>query len=118
MHPFSAGPLSLVPAAGALCLWIGAIAAIVYRERQLLWFLLCFALSQGLVFLAGLFRGSSSSAGPFLWAFLACQTILAGYLVWRCRGARVAAVPLALFCVTYALFAGLIAAMALSNRWL
>ena len=53
-----------------------------------------------------------------VYVFFAAQLVLAGTLVYRARGARVAAAFLALFSLSYSWFAGFIATMAFTNRWL
>ena len=53
-----------------------------------------------------------------LGAFLILQVLLCGYLIWRTKGARTAAAPIAVFCVSYAFFAAFIASMAFNDSWL
>ena len=120
LMPFAAGPLTLIPALGTVCLAIG-IGLGVMKHKPALWLFLIPALfCEALVGIAGLFRGElrGSASEWALVAFLIFQLALCGYLVWRVRGARTAAVPLALFSLTYAMYAAFIASMAFSDSWM
>ena len=126
-NPFVAGVLSAIPFAGIVCLAVGAVIGVAKRQRQLLWFFASVALSQGYVAVAGLFRrmlkGDAGNTVFLLWnalslLFLGLQLATIISIVYRSKDARAAAILLALFCVTYALFAGFIAGMSVSDTWL
>jgi hypothetical protein len=114
LSPFSAGLLTAIPAGGVICLGIGSIVGVVKRQWRLLIFLLPTALSQIYVAVAGWFRGKPKG-GASLLVFLVLQLVFIVYLVYRSKGARPAAIALALFCIAYALFAAFIAGMAFAN---
>ena len=122
--PFSAGPLSAIPASGAICLVIGAGWGVIKRKMNLLLFLLLIVATQVLVVVAGFLRGSlrgttnQLTLQTLLGAFLLLQIAFAGYLVWRLKGARWPAVALAIFTSSYAAFGAFVAAMAFSDDWL
>ena len=120
LNPLAVGPLTAIPAFGAMCLGIGVILALIGRERRLLLFLVPLAISEILVALAGALRGDvpESAGGPILLVFVIAQSLFSIYLVYRMKGARWAASALALFSLTYALFAAFIAAMAFTDSWL
>jgi hypothetical protein len=119
-NPLGADILSAIPFAGTVCLALGVGIGICKRQPQLLWFLAPVALSQGFVAVAGLFRGTLRGSGAtlVLVAFLGLQVVLVVFALFRSKNARLTAIPLALFCVTYTLFAGFIAGMAFSDDWL
>ena len=121
--PFSAGPLSLIPALGILSLAIGAVAGIAKREIGLLIFLVLPAASQILVAVAGFKRGAfqhdaSQLASWIIGTFMLLQIAGAAYIIWRLKGARGTAAAMAIFTSSYALFAAFIASMALHDDWL
>jgi hypothetical protein len=119
-HPLSAGPLSAIAAVGSICFVIGVILGFIRREPQLLLFLIPFVLSELFVAIAGALRGQLkdvSSHFPEI-LFIVVQIILVAYLIYHVSRARLAAVALAVFSVTFALFATLVAAMALSDTWI
>lgn len=120
LAPFSAGPLSAIPAFGIICLACGAVWGLRQRRRGLLIFLLLPAASQGLVVVAGFMRGmlKGESSQPYLLAFLLLQIIVAGCFVFRFSGARFPATALAIFTVSCALFAAMVAGMAFRDTWL
>jgi hypothetical protein len=124
LMPFGAGPLSAITALGAVCLIIGAGWGIIKRKTSLLLFLLLIAASQVLVvdagFSRGLLRGTTNqiTLQTLLGAFLLLQVVIAGYFVWRLKGARWPAVVLAIFTSSYAAFGAFVAAMAFSDDWL
>jgi hypothetical protein len=121
LSPFSAGALSLVPAIGAVCLLVGTFVGIVRRQWRLAWFGVPMALSQVCVVVAGVYYGLYGrvpDAGAPILGFLAVQLALTLLIGWRCRRSGVAALLLAIFNITYATFAGFIAGMALTDRWL
>ncbi|GMV63489.1 MAG: hypothetical protein AMXMBFR74_26570 [Parvibaculum sp.] len=107
--------------AGNLSLLLGTIVGLMRRERQLLWFIAPFALSQLFVSLAGLMRGWFREGDVGLLvvvSFLAIQLVLIALLVYRTKKAWMGAVPLAFFSATYALMATFIGAMALADDWI
>jgi hypothetical protein len=120
LAPFSDGILTLVPALGALCFVAGVALGVTRRTPRLLFFAIPFMLSETLVAVAGLLRGQvqSATANPILLVFVATQLILSGALVWLIRRARLAAVLLAVFSLTYALFGIFIAGMSFANDWI
>lgn len=124
LMPFGAGPLSAIPAAGAICLVIGAGWGVVKRKTNLLLFLLLVVASQILVVIAGFSRGSLRGTTNqlilqiLLGTFLLLQIAIAGYFVWRVKGARWPAVALAIFTSSYAAFGAFVAGMAFSDDWL
>jgi hypothetical protein len=120
LSPFSAGILTAIPSAGALCLLIGVIWGVVARRTDLLWFLLLVLGSHLFVAIAGLMRGALKDGGsePVVYAFYAVELAGAFYLIWRSAGARVPATFLAVFTISYAAFAGFIASMSFGDTWL
>jgi hypothetical protein len=122
VSPFSAGPLSAIPALGILSLTIGVVLGIVKRKTSLLIFLLLPTASQILVVVAGFMRGAfrSDANQLTLWilTFVLLQMAGAGYIVWRLKGARGPATAIAVFTSSYAVFAAFVAAMAFSDDWL
>jgi hypothetical protein len=120
LAPFREGILTAIPALGVVCLAIGVVLGIARREAGLLMFAALPAASQILVSVAGFMRGSFRDSGshPILLTFLLLQLVAAGYLVWRMKGARWPAAALAVFSLSYALFAAFIAVMAFNNDWL
>ena len=122
-HPFSAGALTLIPAIGLLSLALGVITGAIKRRRDLLWFLLPSALSQGLVAIAGIMRGQVPYSGITaltvgILTFMAAQFIICGYLIYRVKGARVSATALSVFSVTYATFSVFVAGMSFTDNWI
>jgi len=125
--PLAAGPLPLVPAAGTLSLGVGLFLAKRERQPELLLFLAPFALSEVLVTVAGLMRGlvREGQGSPALvqlvnaglLVFVAVQIVVCACLIYRLR-ARSAAIALAIFSLTYAIFAAFVAGMAFSDSWL
>ena len=120
LAPFSAGILTAIPALGIVGLTIGAVWGLMKRRRGLLMFLLLSAASQVLVVVAGFMRGSLRDGAdqPILLAFLLLQIVVAGFFVFRLKGARLPAAALAVFTVSYALFAAFVATMAFRDTWL
>jgi hypothetical protein len=124
LMPFGAGPLSAIPASGAVGLVIGAGWGVIKRKTNLLIFLMLILASQALVVVAGFLRGSlrgttnQLTLQTLLGTFLLLQIAIAGYFVWRLKGARWPAVALAIFTSSYAAFGAFVAAMAFSDDWL
>jgi hypothetical protein len=120
--PFSAGFLTLVPAVGSLSFAAGVILGAIKRRRELLLFSIPFVLSEALVAIAGLLRGrvlyGSAFLDVLLLAFIALQFAIAGYLIYRIKGARTSATALGVFSVTYAAFGTFVARMSFTDRWL
>lgn len=126
--PLAAGALTLVPAAGTLSLGLGVVLGAIRQRRDLLLFLLPFALSEILVGVAGAMRGQVriGEADPALvdlvhgglFIFMAVQVAISAYLVYLLKGARSSAIALAIFTVTYAAFAAFVATMSFSDTWL
>lgn len=119
LRPFSAGILSLIVFIGTVCLLIGAICGLIQRHKKLLLFLLPLIASEILVIISGFYRGQvPSGGGKWMLVFLVTEALMAGFLVYRLKGARVSASFLAIFCVAYAWFASFVAGMSFSNIWL
>lgn len=123
VSPLSAGPLSAIPALGALFLAIGIVAGAAKREMRLLVFVLLLAGSQILVAVAGFLRGAlrPDPNNLLLWivgAFIFLQITGAAYIVWRLKGVRLPAAAMALFSSSYALFAAFVAIMAFTDDWI
>lgn len=120
LAPFSAGMLTMVPAAGIVCLLVGAVWGAIKRRLGLLVFLLPPAASQALVAVAGFMRGSvdNDASGIILSAFFWLQLAVAAYFVFRLEGVRLPAVALSLFSLSYAWFASFVASMSFSDLWL
>jgi len=117
MHPLSADALSAVPALGTVSLADGLTLGLIGREPRLFLFLIPFAFSQFFMAVAGVLRGElpgASSTLPQLF-FIVVQIVLVAYLIYYVAGARGAAVVLAAFSLTYALFASFVAAMSFGN---
>ncbi|MEP7241753.1 MAG: hypothetical protein ABI697_12780 [Devosia sp.] len=113
-------PLAVLPAAGAVCLVAGIILALVRgRPRLLLLFALPVVLGEWLVATAGFFRGQFKTGSEWLLLpFLAVVVALVLFLVIRARGARLPAILLGAFGLTYALLGSFIAGMAFTDVWL
>lgn len=119
LAPFSAGPLTAIPALGVVCFAIGIVLGIRARAPSLLFFALLALASQAYVALAGFLRGAfHTSNDPVFFVFLVVQVVLAGYLIYRLKGARLPAVFLAIFTSSYAFFASFVAAMSFGDTWL
>ena len=114
-----AGALAVIGVLGTVCLVVGLSLGIAMRERRLLLFIIPFLLSELVVFVAGVMRGQLGAEVPSaaLVAFLAVQLMLSGFLIYRLTGARWAASALALFSMSYAFMATIIASMMLSEAW-
>ena len=106
---FSQAPFS---AAESLCLVVGVVLGISRRRLDPLLFLTPVLLSECYVAVAGWFRGQLCGSSPLAWTveggFLLAQLCLIFLLVYRLKGARLAASGLALFRISYALFAALV----------
>jgi hypothetical protein len=120
LAPLSASYLSLVPAVGVVSFVVGTGIGIYRRNRGLWLFLIPFVLCEALVAFAGFNRGEIREAvsTPILLSFLALVVAISVWMIWRFKNARLPAVLLSVFTVTYALFATFIASMAFSDSWL
>jgi hypothetical protein len=120
LAPLGAGPLSTIPALGACCGLAGLALGIRHRDTRLLWFVAPAVASQVLMAVAGFFRGQfrGEPADIALCLFLIAQLAAALYLVYRLNGLRLAASLLAVFSISYSLFAAFVAAMAFSDDWI
>lgn len=118
--PLSAGGLTLIPAVGTVCLALGVILAIKHRAKALWIFVVPAVMSQGLVAIAGLFRGAldRSSTELILMSFLVGQLALVLFLLYRQRRSWLPAALLSAFNLSYAFFAWFIATMAFTDQWL
>jgi len=114
------GLLSLIPFIGTVALVAGAVLGILRRRPLLFVFLLSPFLSECYVGIAGALRGQlrgNASLGPVC-IFAVIQTWLILFPVYRLKGARLPASALALFCMSYGLFAWFVGAMAFADDWL
>jgi hypothetical protein len=119
-NPFASGSLTLVPAIGLVSLVVGVMTGLLKRRRELVWFVLPFVLSEILVGVAGALRGqlTGNASTPLLLTFFGAQVAGSSYLIYRIKEARLSAVALGVFTVTYAAAAVLVAGMSFSDSWL
>ena len=120
-NPLGAGVLSLIPFVGSLALVGGAVIGIVQRRPSLIYFVVSPFISECYVAVAGALRGQVRGSAGLVPAsvFAVVQAaFLIWFLIYRLKGARVAASALALFCASYALFAWFVGAMAFADDWL
>ena len=118
-NPFAAGALSLISAAGTVCLIIGIAIGIMRRNTGLCLFLIPLGISQSLIVVAGLQPGQVPDGGDnIIYPFMLVQGLLSGYLVFHQRRTFIAAVTLAAFTVSYAFWASFLATMFFRNIWL
>jgi hypothetical protein len=118
LMPFSAGPVTAIPASGIIALAAGLAFAIAGREPSILWGLVSVAASHLLVSVAGLFRGQLEDSGLVFLGFLFAQLVGLVYMVFVSHESRRAGLCIAWFCGTYALFAAFIASMSFADSWL
>ena len=113
-------PVSYCTSAGTLALFTGSVVGILRRRPLLFFFLFSPLISEGYVAIGGALRGQVRGTASMIatFIFLGVQSSLILFLVYRSRGARLAAAALALFCTSYALFACFVGAMALADDWL
>ena len=106
LTPLYGGILSVAPAIGIVCLTIGAVWGLIKRRRGLLIFLLLPIVGQVLLVAASIIRVPlhDEASFPILLAFLFLQIAVAGYLIFRLKGARLPATLLTVFTLSYALF--------------
>jgi hypothetical protein len=122
LKPFSDFfPLSLIGAVGTLALTVGVVACVRTGWRPLRLFALPVAFSVALIMLSSALWEqvrTDATINIITAVFLGGQLLAALFLVWLLRRAWLAAVPLAIFSMTFAVFAMFIAAMALTGNWL
>ncbi|WP_375427496.1 hypothetical protein [uncultured Sphingomonas sp.] len=120
LAPLSAGPLTIVPAIGVICLVIGTALGILRKQKLLLAFIAPFLLSELFVAISGFYRGRlpGSAGNSILLIFLLLTLITSSYVLYRAKGARLTGTLLFVFSLTYALFAAFVAAMSFSDSWL
>lgn len=118
---FWSATLHSVPGvAVAACLVAGAGIGVVRRQWPLLWFVAPIALGQGYVAVAGLLRGvlhGRDGIGVGL-VFVGLQVGAVVLVSRRWCGRWAAAIPLAVFCLAYALFAWFVGGMAFADDWI
>ena len=119
-HPFKSGMLSFIPFLGTVGLVAGGLSALVQRRRALLLFAFPFLLSEAYVFVAGRFEGQFRGSASLLpeWLFLITQAALIAHLVYKSRQTWLTSLALAVFSLSYALFALFIGGMAFAEDWL
>ncbi|HZT35270.1 MAG TPA: hypothetical protein VFA15_05080 [Nitrososphaera sp.] len=107
----------MVPFIGTVCFIAGVAMSIVQRKRALLFFLFPSMLSECYyAVLLGRFQGTSSeTAFWFPVIFFSVQIALIGYIVYKVKGARTAALALAVFSLSYAFCADFISTMGATN---
>lgn len=112
--------VGLVSWTGTVGLAVGTIEGIRRRQSKLLWLSLSPLLSHVLIASAFLLQGQVHGrlVSWTSWTFLAFQIVLLSFLVFRFKGARVPAVSLSIFGMTYALFSAFISTMAFTDTWL
>jgi hypothetical protein len=99
---------------------VGVALAFKRREKGVLLFFISFLASEALAFVAGIHRGmcKADDANLLLLLFLFSQIVGISSLIHFLKDARNSAALLAVFSITYALFAAFAAAMSLSDSWL
>lgn len=113
------GIIGIMAKLGATALVVGVVLGVVGKQRPLLLFLLPIATAHAYVAAAAFFEGSMSYPSHYeavAVPFLLTQLAICLYLVFKT--ARVAALFLAIFVLTYSWHAGFIGGMALSGDWL
>jgi len=116
--PFGAGVLTVIPAAGTICLIIGLMLTAMRPSPRLWLFLLPFLWSEAFVGFAGWQRGQFPSAEWLILTFLGAQVALAIGLVVYSKRAWMPAIAFALFSLSYAFFASFVAGMSFADDWL
>ncbi|ESQ90604.1 hypothetical protein ABAC460_08945 [Asticcacaulis sp. AC460] len=112
--------LLLVPAIGVIALVVGCLAAAVLRKVGALWFLVPVLACELFVGVAGLMRGKLSGPQAIWIGFLVVQLMVSAYLAFRLKPLKAkiwVGVPLIAFCMSFALEAAFIAAMAFPDTW-
>ena len=118
--PMAVGILSVFPFVGILCL-VAGVALAVWRRNRFLWrFGLPFLGCQALVVVAGFLRGSldNSITTYILAPFIAVMLGWSLFLVVRAKCARIAALLLAVFTLSYASYASFVSWMSFTDTWL
>jgi hypothetical protein len=121
LNPFYEGVLTLVPALGTLALVVGLVACFRTGPRPLAPYGALVVPSVLLIFVAGFLWekvGDDRTVNIIASGFLGFEVLAALILLWRLRTAWLAAVPLAIFAVTFASYAMFFAAMAMTGNWL
>jgi hypothetical protein len=120
IHTSGVAVVGLVSWTGTIGLAVGMIEGIRRRQAKLLWLSLSPLLSHVLIASAFLLQGQihGKLVSWITWPFLAFQMALLSFLVFRFKGARVPAVSLSIFGMTYALFSAFISTMAFTDTWL
>ncbi|MDJ0760799.1 MAG: hypothetical protein QNJ19_15495 [Woeseiaceae bacterium] len=120
LDPVSAGPLSLIPFVGIVCLVVGTTLGAQKRARFLWRFGLPVLASQALVAVAGYLRGALDTLQSQIVAVCFMLVILGWslFLVYKAKGARIPALLLAAFSLSYAAYASFVSAMSLTDNWL
>ncbi len=120
LDPFAVGPLSIIPFVGIICLALGVAWGAWKRQRFLWRFGFPFLASQALVAVAGFLRGDleSSKAVFVLAPFMLVILGWSAFLVYKARGARIPALLLAVFTLSYASYASFVSWMAFTDSWM
>jgi hypothetical protein len=104
--PFASGAFSAIPALGTVCLAAGLIIGSIQRKIGLIFYTFPFALSEISLSIATVLRGKGGDVTALITIFLAgAATLCSLYLIYRTKGARLAAAALSLFSTIYALSA-------------
>ena len=119
LDPFPSVSMNMFPAIGVLGLVVGIGLGLRRRATGLLFFLIPAFLSELLVAASGDSGGFSAASSSLLMLlfFLLIQGLICGLLVYRLKGARVAAFALTLFSLTYALFACVLSVLGPPNLY-
>lgn len=119
LNPFAAGILTLIPAAGGLCLLLGIVIGIRRKKPCLFWFLSSLIVSQAFTALSGFYRGHFSD--NIFWPILAFAILQLLAIALSMRASITALVPallITVFCISYALYAWFVTAMSLTDTWI
>ena len=119
-RPLQAGMLTLIPFIGTLGLVAGLVMGIAQRRRPLFLFFFPFVVSECYVAIATWFHGRlpGNTSLVLICMFTFLQLALIGYVAYRVRGARFAALALTVFSLSYAWFAYFFGQMAWTDTWL
>lgn len=119
-NPLGAGVFTIVPSIGVFFLIVGIGIGALQRYWALSAFVVAPTMSEVFVGMAGYFQGKLQEETTLyiILTFWAFQILLISGLIYTSRGARLAAISLAIFCLTYAFFTGFVATMAFRNVWL
>jgi hypothetical protein len=119
--PFYGGLFSTIPAIATLALVVGLVACFKTGSRPLAYFGALIGLTLAVVVVAGFLWEAVRDdrvAAVAVYSFLGLQIVLTIAFLWRLRRLWLAAVPLAIFNVVFALVGGLHAVMAMTGNWL